>query len=270
MIFSKSKTSNRTVAYLDIVGFKKILNDYPVTHIGQIFCDTIKKCEKDVKYWIDTFHNKYKKCFLSVFSDSIVIFSSDDSEEGFRSVVLYAQRIMQHLSARQFLVRGAISFGEVFLRKDPLIFLGNGYMRAVELEGRQDWIGISIDKSVEANFAEFFEKDNFIMKIKNQDNEIMVYSNPSIVRYSVPMKCGHTELLYTVNWLDRFSLICASSGKKLPRTNFLENFQKALKLDSENKSKYNNTLSYIEYIDLIMPVDDAGVVRHVVKEDLYT
>ncbi len=143
-------------------------------------------------------------------------------------------------------------------------------MGALDLEGKQDWIGVSIDKSIEIKFAGFFEKDRFIMKIKNQNDEKMVYLNPNIVRYSVPMKCGHSELLYTVNWLDRCSLLDASSGEILPNIDFIDNFKKALPLCLENQRKYKNTLNYINYINSIMPVDELGFVHHDLKEDVYT
>ena len=101
---------------------------------------------------------------------------------GFLTVVLYTQRIIQSFIVAQFPIRGAIAFGETYLDNNASIFLGNGYLNAVELEKKQEWIGVSIDKSVEKKFPNYFSPNNLITKIDLLNGkQTEIYSNPSII-----------------------------------------------------------------------------------------
>lgn len=272
--FSVTGTSDRTVAYLDILGFKDILGKYPYSRIGEVYFTAITKAKEDIKIWVEIFGHTYKPCDVYSFSDSIVIFSPDNSKEGFLSVVLHVKNIMQNLIVLQLPVRGAIAFGEIFLRSDPLIFLGEGYMRALELESQQEWMGVSIDESVEENFTDFFEKDNLISTINVNAlnlNTVNIYFQPSIVRYNVPMKCGHKELRYTVNWLDNLLYYGNDLTKqRLTDKEIIEAIKKALSPNSNNLKKYDATIEFIEYVNSIIQVGENGMQRHFVHRDKYT
>ena len=84
------------------------------------------------------------------------------------------------------------------------IFCGNAYLKAVELERKHEWIGVAIDKSIEENFSDFFNK------LIQNNGIITLHHSPSIVKYKVPLKENKkersAELLYTVNWLDKLYL----------------------------------------------------------------
>ena len=105
----------------------------------------------------------------------------------------------------------SINFGDIFLNEETSIFLGNGYLKAVELEKKQQWIEVSIDKSIEKAFPEFFKEDNLMGKINLHNKTLHYFLNPSIIKYRVPIKkteaVNHnTEYLYTINWLNKLSL----------------------------------------------------------------
>ena len=74
----------------------------------------------------------------------------------------YVKFFMQYLIPLQLPIRGAIAFGDIFLNEKTSIFLGGGYLKAVELEKKQQWIGVSIDKSIEKEFPDFFKENNLV------------------------------------------------------------------------------------------------------------
>jgi hypothetical protein len=145
-------------------------------------------------------------------------------------------------------------------------------MKALDLEKNQAWIGISVDKSIEERFPDYFASERQIEKIQaTSEKTVQSYSHPSLIRYNVPLKCGHPELLYTVNWLETF--LCHDENKKrVGNLDFINTIEKTLgdSSDLEVKKLYENTRKYVEYINSIYSFHEAGYSQHFVANDLYT
>lgn len=225
-MFINIHTGNRTVAYLDILGFNSLLNKYPLEEIGRIYSAAVSAAnkinlDKSLKSAI---------CKTYILSDSLVVISPDSSFSSFISVVNYVKQIIQSFIKIQFPVRGAIAFGNMFINEQLSIFIGDGYLNAAKYEisdhYKQGFIGVSIDKSVEDAFPQFFSNVSF---------------QEGLVQYPVPFE-HHTRVLYTLNWLEPFS------------TNELLSMMRAAQVETTDpkvKLKYENTIKYIQYIDSI-------------------
>lgn len=139
------------------------------------------------------------------------------------------------------IVRGAIAFGDMFINEDASVFVGDGYLKAIDLEKKQRWIGVSIDKSIEDEFPNFFRKENLIQEV----NGVEYYHEPSIIRYEAPMidKCVKppiysSPLKYTINWLYNFH-VGDENNEHIPADKLLATAQKTLSFNRENDAEIN-------------------------------
>lgn len=273
---------NRTVAYLDILAFKKILKKYRPEVIGDIYKKSIDFAIQLSTEWCETFNNIYlnaEKCHCFFFSDSIIIFSPDYKKideltdlSGFLTVVLYVQKIVQSLLVMQIPIRGAIAFGEIYLDSRFPIFLGEGYMRALELEQSQEWIGVSIDSTIEKKFPQFFSAEKLIKSVDLFDGKKSeIYSDPSVIRYNVPLKNDNSSLLYTVNWLEKL-ILYDDKNKKIDNYDLINLIENSLSdiPGKEARKIYTNTREYIKYINSVFLQKEDGGEQHFVGNDKYT
>lgn len=138
---------NRIVLFLDILGFKKIIEDS---------MDKENEYASKTSFLIQTLHEMIKVAELTSmdttknvtqFSDSIVIsFKEDDSKE-IPKLFHNLCRLISNLLAREILCRGAISYGKLY-HKENLIF-GPALVDAYETESQAAlYPRIILDKSV--------------------------------------------------------------------------------------------------------------------------
>ncbi len=143
---------NRIVLFLDILGFKKIVED--------TLQKTKKSDEEEIiektSFLIETINEmtetaqinpKETSKVVTQFSDSIVIsFNADDQKE-IPKLFFNLQRLIAKLIAREILCRGAISYGPLY-HKDNLIF-GPAMVDAYETESQAAiYPRVILDKSV--------------------------------------------------------------------------------------------------------------------------
>lgn len=260
-------SSKRTVAFLDILGFKELCKIFPSTVIGNTLRDAIKSAINGYKEWCKIFGKIYSECKIFTFSDSIAIFSHDHTKNSFLSVVLHTQYILQHLIVRQFPIRGAIAFGDVFMEENPIIFLGDGYKKAVELEKIQNWIGVSICNSAINEFSDYFDKEHRQTINLPKGKKYSFYSHPSIIRYAVPTKSGQKIPFYTINWTDRL-LDINENGNSITDSDLIKSILKITKPDKKNIKRYLATLEYIEFINSIIQVHPDGTIRYTLNSEI--
>lgn len=159
--------SKRFIAYFDYLGFKDfILNnpiEYQVQYVGHIFRDIENALAKN-QYknaspglMIPDLANSRLHCIN--FSDTVVFFTNDDSEESLREILEVAYVFNWQCIDFFFPVRGCLYYGECVDRRyntktgttgtysvNSLIGTGlvNAYLRAEQ----QSWAGTVIDDSV--------------------------------------------------------------------------------------------------------------------------
>lgn len=203
---------NRTVAFIDILGFKEIVKSGVTNDVGKKFSRILGKTLPGMNQPIcnfpnepSFFKNKSEKdayCISYAFSDSIILISNDDSEESALAVLIYALRVSQIMIGHKFPVRGAITYGEMYVDEKNSLFLGEALTKAYELEQRQNWIGVIIDDSLSNNFHDILVK-----------NEPTKYIRQRLFpKYEVPMKNGSIREYYTLNW--RWNLIAPKGTKE--------------------------------------------------------
>lgn len=216
------KINNRTIAFLDILAFKTIQENFPLERVGNIYGEAIEHAKQYFAECCPVGHG-LATCKVHIFSDSIIIYSSDDSFDNGYAVIRMAQKILQMLIVRQLPVRGAITFGEVYIDEERGIRVGEPFTKAYILEQQQEWIGVLVSKSVVEEFPELFRNNNA----------------SEVIKYFVPLKCGHCEEAYVLNWRDRFSDKILDSLSLFPKI-----------YGDKIQIKYNNTIDFVNAISL--------------------
>lgn len=122
------------------------------------------------------------------FSDSIVFYSRDDSETCLEAILRVSGEFMNVvITGPSRMIRGGIAYGEFYADPEANAYVGQALVDAYRLEGAQDWLGCSIDDTVEA-----------LPKFKRVLSRFPNY----IVRALVPLR-GTNKMPYCLNWADK-------------------------------------------------------------------
>ncbi|BBB29138.1 hypothetical protein [Neptunomonas japonica] len=226
---------NRAVAFIDVLGFKQKIVSESATDLGEKYKRVIRNALE--KHSINADFSKEPAifpemsgddefCISNVFSDSIILSSFDDSETNCLKLLVFTYRLARSMIVQGFLVRGGISYGDMFVDLEDDIFVGTALTEAYELEMNQEWAGITIHDNLVNAFPHIFDGTR----------EYAGYLNCLFVKYPVPMKRGEVKELYTINW--RWNLIIQKGTKSLLGE----------PTDWAAKVKIDNTLKYAKFI----------------------
>jgi len=131
------------------------------------------------------------------FSDSIVFYSRDDSEECFETMLKVCGEFMNGvICGPSRMMRGAIAHGEFFADPASNAYVGKALIDAYRLEEAQDWLSVSFHDSVVA-LPQF---ERALSKFPNY-----------LVRALVPLR-ESIVMPYCLNWADEKpnSSVCRS------------------------------------------------------------
>lgn len=139
-----NNTADRYVVFLDIMGFKD-----RVARTGHDeLLSLLNKFNSDITNYI----RKYKGSLeLSQFSDSIVLFSSDDSESSLKTLAEITSGIMQTALMQPVPIpmKGAISRGRVTCDIPKQLFFGQSLIDAYLLEESVNYYGVLVHHTAE-------------------------------------------------------------------------------------------------------------------------
>ncbi|MDO9559858.1 MAG: hypothetical protein Q7I89_09280 [Syntrophales bacterium] len=224
----------RTVAFLDILGFRDKLLNTPLLELARDYEQRIRDSHFMNRRYDSTDQtptlfrdhpSNVPWCAQYVFSDSIILVSRDEDIMSCMKLLLYAWRLSQLFMGAGTPLRGGIAYGELYQNPDINVFVGKALAKAYELEGCQNWIGVSIDASVVERFPAVFET------IDKDEYPIL---NDLLFEYPVPLKDGTTKSLKTLNW--RWNLVVEKGTRSL-----FSNSD-----DPKVVEKVGNTLKYLE------------------------
>jgi len=192
----KPDPSLRTVAILDVLGFRRMVETLPLDQLAWRYEQSLH----GVREFLREGHNEAEdlefrrevRCDRYIFSDTVVLISTDENEGAALDVLLCAWRLSQWFISVGLPLRGGVSFGELYTSPVGQVFLGKALTSAHQLEQQQQWIGTAIDPSVVNQFPNLFQ---------GKPDDLLSGLLPA---YDVPMKDGTTVLLHTVNWRAQF------------------------------------------------------------------
>jgi len=158
----KENLTNQYVAYLDVMGFSNLVNKGNVTRLESYFNKIIEILD----------NLKIQKSNIQSFliSDSIILITPD-SKQDFLNLIIAIRRIQSALLWKKILLRGAVSYGEVFYNQKNNIIVGKGFIKAYLLESEANFPRVIIDPAIIKNFGK--DKNDFL----NEFNSLPFYYN---------------------------------------------------------------------------------------------
>lgn len=249
------------VLFLDILGFKDLINNNTVEEVKEIYDKQVIKSigpslfmakyiydiELDIEF--DTRGNILKDSRqnlldIHIMSDSIIIWTKDTEVETFRKLLCFTSVFLNNTFICGVPLRGAISIGTISELITPInnIFqscvIGKGIVNAYNLEGKQNWMGCIID-------------DKCMKKIPpNYIEPLIASSKYPIVKYKVPIKKKNSkgkivfdsEINYVINWTNIPGII--QDNIEFFKDNF-SRFNKNIEI-KDVKNKIQNTFNFFQ------------------------
>ncbi|MGD9993918.1 MAG: hypothetical protein AB7S69_11515 [Salinivirgaceae bacterium] len=240
----------RFIAYFDYLGFKKFIENNDLEYQKRIIGNNFRDIENALG------HGKTKEASRGViadlemsiincinFSDTIVFWTNDDSEDSLLEILKVAYRFNMHAVDFFFPARGALVYDEIIyidvkkqneaggLYNINSVF-GKGLVKAHEKAEKQHWAGTVIDNS-------------FIEELANRNYEIDTFLSSYAKKFKVPYKNGH-ELPdeYVLNIIEGK---LTNEGLKNFENRIKENFSRHKKtIDNQYiQEKIDNTLKFL-------------------------
>ena len=212
----------RAIAYFDILGFKAKVENMPINELAHKYEEIVRQTDGVFTVKNGTVVSK-QVCHRYIFSDSIFLIAEEDSDESFMDLFFYAWRLMQMFIAAGFPLRGAMTYGDIYVNFEKNIFLGRAISEAAVLEGKQNWIGATVDSTVIDRYESIFERDDvygFLMSVL-------------LPIHDVPMKDGTRRNYAVINW--RHNIISQDGIKALFKN---EPYSEAAQIKIDNTLRF--------------------------------
>ena len=199
------------VAYLDILGFKDIVLAHSHEHLKSLYLRTFLQITEHA------LSNDKRKSFLdgetlciwpdirqavvnsSLFSDSIFIWTDNDSADSFVNIVTTVRNLLSFSIIHRLPLRGAISYGPLTAIANQLpsqthnfqnSLFGKAVVYAFKAEKVQEWVGCMITPNAIKSY-----KDKCLGKAP-------LIKEKMIATYPVPVKGDKKVVRYVIDWVN--------------------------------------------------------------------
>jgi len=189
-------TCDRFVAFLDIMGFRNMVfnkSHEDVVEIMERFRLPIKNLKKEAKERLegrpqgwDTFKNTTVRPVI--FSDSVLLISSDKSPGAARNIIWQTNLLITHALRNDIPIKGAIAYGEQTAILGKSLYIGKPLIDAYDLQKELLLYGVVLHHTME--------------KYLKESNGLKMFKDLNIFKYTVPMKSGNINH-YIVDWTRR-------------------------------------------------------------------
>ncbi|QWR76860.1 hypothetical protein [Candidatus Magnetomonas plexicatena] len=178
------------VAVADILGFSSLVKQEPLSKIVNYHIKNLNNLLSSIPSSQELPESPTNEQIIrewlvghTLFSDTVILYSLQDTREGYYAVIARANEILSRpiqFPALRF--RIGISYGEFYCNPENNIYVGKALIEAYELEQKQNWCGAAL---TEAAYT----------KIKNYPAAKSILSP-----YDVPIKNGKKERHNVINW----------------------------------------------------------------------
>lgn len=235
------------IACFDILGFKKLVsfeNDdrYEALDVISIYDETLEHLRKSCNWYFDGCVNYF--CL----SDTFVMFTSDDTAEGYDVIEKAAKYFMEKCLYVRIPLRGAISVGSFTMSYDNRAFMGKAAVEAFEYAEDQNWIGLILTptaiKKIESYNLDLINdfipstptpKSKSFLKLLMQ---MLGYLKRHVAYDEIPMRKFRHEKVYAYRFQNGASNM---SNRFLPALQDMKS-----QADDKYKSKYERTEKFIQ------------------------
>lgn len=189
-------TTKRFVVFLDLMGFK----DFIARNDAKTVYEHMKKLSyltDEIPKVIQTTHPiLYREVYSTTFSDSIVLFSIDDSVESLDNLLYMSRAIMTSAIMAKIPIKGSIAHGEISVDRDRQIFCGQPIIDSYELQEELNYYGVvfhnSVDRFINENCPQnknikdaYFKAKTFLKSgtITHNNLDIFINKTPDGKKY---------------------------------------------------------------------------------------
>jgi hypothetical protein len=220
-------TAYRYIAFFDILGFKEMVlrNSHESIKKKLLLLNTeVNELEKKM-IALKKVNPDYHPIKISLFSDSIVIFSHDNTKNSLALTIAASQIILAFALNNKIPIKGALSYGEVTADFKRALFFGKAIIDAYLLQDELLLYGAIFHHSIE-----------------KQINKIQYIDELSFGEYCCPLKNGNVNHLLIKNDLISF----------LYRNEFGRGMIGLKEMSSGHQRKYvDNSIKYFEHLEQI-------------------
>jgi hypothetical protein len=253
----------RFVAFLDILGFKNLVENNEHSKLLQLYNNLIipnvqlSSALGQFKVIVNSEGKQIavpdvSKAKISnvIISDSILCWTENSTMKSFIDLIIVVRNLLIMGFYSGLPLRGGISYGPFSLIKHAqsvganitwmtLACVGKSIVHSYEIEEKQQWAGCIIDNAL----IEYYKN---IYKDKLYDSslatiEYLVEKN-ILIKYNVPLKNDTTEEFYTINW--------PKSVKDKPTEDIIKKaflMHKKETADPDVTNKIENTISFMNF-----------------------
>jgi len=231
-------TDFRFVAFLDVLGFKDSVmrntHEDIYSKLSSInrLKKSIEKSNNSIKlaeYYQDA------EVYIVNFSDSIVIFSKNNSVYNFEYFLIAVRFLFGKSIAANIPIKGGIAYGEISVNKTEQIYFGQPIIDAYLLEEDLNFFGIALHNTVDKYVSE-----------KSIEIDSLAYYNLLLFNSKIPLKYGKINH----NCIDWFKILVDSKDSDdfdLKKNEILNKLIKFNESCSGNPRKYvDNTIDLFE------------------------
>ena len=227
-------TTERFVVFLDIMGFKDFVSRNSHTDVYEMMTK-ISKSKEIIDGIVDenAENDKYsdKGLYTTSFSDSIILFSKDDTSESLELISSCAAFIVADAMENSIPMKGAISYGTVSVNKAQQIYFGQPIIDAYLLQEEVQYYGIIAHNTIDA----FIAKKQLRESLKELYTEV-----------KTPLKTGVISHL-NIKWFEFLNL--DEKDKEIRKNSFYDYINKIKFNTSGHPRKYiDNTIALFETI----------------------
>lgn len=216
-------TANRFVVFLDIMGFKDFVQRNP----HDVVFEKMKRIA-DLRQKLETYSSKqtsYEDADYELevinYSDSIMIFSKNDSQNAFESIKIAAMWFMAFAIKDGIPLKGAVAHGTISIEKDKHIYFGQPLIDAYLLQEEVHYYGVVFHHSV----------DKYILETDDEDPL-------NYFEAKTPMKTGMINHK-NINWFRAKSIYEKMAGEGI-----VKSLESLYTITSGNPRRYiDNTIS---------------------------
>ena len=224
--YDPSCDRKRWVAYFDLLGTTALIRANRIAEVFTAYAQAIEHVTRELHQ-----DNTVRHAW---FSDTFLMYSTDDSASDFVVMDLVARWFVQHLVTRKIPVRGAISSDNFYADFNHGLFLGKALVEAYEYGEVQNWIGFILCPAA----------INRLNEVGLPAGERLNYAYANIpVKTEPPVKKNPSNFVFNLPAciLGRWSTI---NGENLCLSALRE--MKSMSTVDSITQKYDNSIQFIE------------------------
>ncbi len=228
---------NCWLAYFDILGFRYMVESFPVEFVR----NKLKEAKKEGEQFNAI-------CRFKFFSDSFIFYTENESMDSFRCIrgtsAFFFRAMFTGKNIPHFPLRGCLHVGKFYADEKDGIFFGRALIKAYELAEDQDWIGFVLSEEAGKRLKEYesmglksseyslFQKYKVPSKRETEGRNLLAY-RPSSSSLNTPE-----------HWWEALSNMAHEAFLALPEEKKNENNDICLKC-KRIFTKYRNTEDYV-------------------------